>query len=99
MADPLRERGELDLLALDDGETSTFSDLEEEESVTHLSSNAHHDLVGFVEDVVHEGLSPFSDSVLLTQSTMGVESVKVMALSEHGEITVRWKRSRGTPWA
>ncbi len=99
LGDPLGQRGQLELLALHDDETSALARLEQEEAVADLAAHAHHDLVGGVEDVVHEAMSSLSDPVLLTLSTTGVESVKTMALTEHVEMTVRWKRSRGTPWA
>ena len=62
-------------------------------------SHADHDLVGIVEFVGHEAMSSVSDPVLFTLSTIGVEPVRTTALIEQVEITVRWKRSRGTPWA
>ncbi len=35
----------------------------------------------------------------LTHRTTGVESVMTSALTDAVETTVRWNRSRGTPWA
>ena len=99
LGQPLGEGGELLLLALHDHESSTLAGLEEEESIAHLAAHADHHLVGIGEDVVHEGARSFSDSVLLTLNTTGVEFVKPIALIEQVEMTVRWKRSSGTPWA
>jgi len=89
LADPLRECGELDFFDLDDGETTSFSYLEEEESVADVATNADHDLVWLQEDVVHEGLRSFNEAVLLTLSTIGAAFVKTIALTEQGEMTVR----------
>ena len=72
LGEPLGEGGELLLLALDDDESSTFANLEEEESIADLPAHADHDLVGIGEDVVHEGARSFSESVLLTLNTTGV---------------------------
>ena len=97
LSDPFGERGELELLALHNDESATLSDLEEKEAGADLAAHANHDPVGVSKDVVHEGLRPFSELVLFTHSTIGVDPVKATALTEHGEMTVRWKRSSGTP--
>jgi len=89
LADPFGERSELDLLALNNDQAATLTDLKEEQPSAHFTTHAHHHFVGAREDVVHEGLKSFSDPVLFTHSTTGVASVKQTALSEHGEITVR----------
>lgn len=89
LADPLGERGELKLLALHDDEPTTLSNLEEKEPVAHFAAHPNHHAVGVGKHIVHEGLRPFSDAVLFTQSTMGVEPAKATALTEHGEMTVR----------
>ena len=99
LREPQREGGQLGLLALEDSEATTLAHLQQEHAVAHFAQDTHHHLVGVVEDVVHEGARSFSEPVLFTHSTTGTESVKTNALTEHGEITVRWKRSRGTPWA
>jgi hypothetical protein len=89
LPDPFRERGELELLALHDDQTTSLSNLEEKEPVAHFAAHADHDAVGVGKDVVHEGLRPFSEPVLFTHSTIGVDPVKATALTEHGEMTVR----------
>ena len=99
LGEPLGERGELLLLALHDHESTALAHLQQEEPIAHLAAHADHHLVGIGEDVVHEGARSFSDSVLLTLNTTGVQFVKPIALIEQVEMTVRWKRSSGTPWA
>ena len=85
--------------ALENNEAPTLSHLQQEESSADLTAYADHHLVGSVEFVFHEAMSSLSDPVLLTLSTIGVVPVSTNALMEHVEMTVRWKRSRGTPWA
>ncbi len=97
LGNPLRECGELDLLALEDDEASSLARLEEEQTIAHLTAYADHDLVGGVEFVLHEAMSSLKVPVLLTLNTIGVEPVSTTALIEQVEMTVRWKRSRGTP--
>ena len=89
LANPFGERGQLELLALHDDQTTSLSHLEEKEPGTNFAAHTDHDAVGVGKDVVHEGLRPFSEAVLFTHSTIGVEPVKATALTEHGEMTVR----------
>jgi hypothetical protein len=89
LGEPLAECLELLLLTFDDDEAATFANLQEEEPVADFAAHADHDLVGVLEDVVHDGASSLSDPVLLTVKTTGVEFVKPMALIEQVEMTVR----------
>ena len=99
LAEPLGERGQLELLDLHHDEASSLARLEQEEAAAHLAAGAHHDPVGSVEDVLHEATSSLSAPVELTHNTTGASSERAIALTEQVEMTVRWKRSSGTPSA
>ncbi|MFM2181631.1 MAG: hypothetical protein RIR54_925 [Actinomycetota bacterium] len=78
------------------------ADLQIERASTRQTDGASREEVGLVELAKHrhEGLRSFSDApVELTVSTIGEESVYMIAVTEHVEITIRWKRSRGVPVA
>ena len=48
----------------------------------------------------HDGASPVRSSpVLFTASTMGVPAPSRIGVIEHGEMLIRWNRSRWTPVA
>ncbi len=99
LTNPFGERAELDLLALHYHQTATLSRLEQKETIAYLAAHTDHYFVGCAEHVVHETTNSFSDPVELTHNTIGVPEPIVSALTEHVEMTVRWNRSSGTPWA
>ena len=99
LTQPFGQSAQLKFFALYDHETASLAHLEQEKTITDLSANPHHHLVGRVKDVVHDGANSLSDEVEFTQSTRGAPVPIASALTEQVEMTVRWKRSSGTPWA
>jgi hypothetical protein len=89
LANPFGERAELQLLALDDHQTTTLACLEQEEAIANFAAHTDHYLVGCIEHILHEATNSFSDPVELTHSTIGVPAPMPSALTEHVEITVR----------
>ena len=77
-----------------------LSALEQEDALADRADRADREVVGGVEVVLgHDGTSSVSEPVELTQRTNGPPGPITMADTEHGEITMRWNMSRGTPAA
>jgi hypothetical protein len=98
-SNPVGQGLELLLLALNNHQSATLTYLEQEKPGAYFAADPDHHFVRLVKFKIHEGVSSWRDEVELTLRTMGVEPVKASALTEQVEMTVRWKRSRGTPWA
>src|SRR5690606_22244932 len=88
------------LLALQGDDGRVVLHLQEEDALARRADRAGGQDVGAGQVVAgHDGARARGPPAAITASTIGPSAVYWMALTEHGEITMRWNRSRWVPMA